>query len=348
MTEQAQDIPAFGFLLRPILHALHAPDTSISDVQKSVADAFNFPHSKIHVAVPAGTKNTFFNNFDVALSWLKKCGLVEQTRRPRPGYPKKTYAALSLTPSGEKARDTNALPPIADKLANRDLAAELRKVRQPNTAKRPARGLPAAKPVKRANVLDAEAAIINGIKGMEHEKLHGLWIQNVLRLGDPAQAFKHGAAKRIVEAIEKEWKRRLPRIRKHPEYFTWPSTEADGGGGSFEIGKAPTEGMLGYLEYRVGRTNGLPEGARRAILDRVVTGTLPIYWSLDYYEQWSEPGSAARLQKLAETIAAFARNAKRRRRSTLADAIAEWESDLAYLKKKHYLPRFGFGWPSTF
>ena len=347
MTEHAQDIPAFGFLLRPILHALHAPDLSISDVQKSVADAFNFPYGKINVAVPAGTKNTFHNNFDIALSWLKKTQLVEQSRRPRPGYPKKTYAALSLTLAGEKARDTDALPPMPDELASRDLATELRKVSRKKTAKRPARELPVAKPVKRANILGAEAAIIDGIQGMEHERLHGLWLQNVLRLGDPAQAFKHEAANRIVEAIEKEWKRRLPHIRKHPEYFTWPSTDADGGGGGFETGKAPTEGMLGYLEYRVGRTNGLPEGARRAILDRVVTGTLPIYWSLEYYEQWSEPGSAARLQKLAETIAAFARNAKRRRRSALADAIVEWESDLAYLKKKYYLSRFGFGWPST-
>lgn len=347
MTKGVHEIPAFSFQLRPILHALHADDTSISDVQKSVADAFNFPYSKINVAVPAGTKNTFRNNFDVALSWLKQCGLVEQARRPRPGYPKKTYAALSLTPAGEKARDTDALPPLPEKLDNRDLATEQRKVSQKTKATRSARGLSAAKPVKRANVLGAEIAIIEGIQGMEQERLHGLWIQNVLRLGDPAQAFKHGASKRIVEAIEKEWKRRLPHIRKHPEYFTWPSTEADGGGGGFEIGKAPSEGMLGYLEYRVGRTNGLPDGARRAILDRVVTGTLPIYWSLDYYEQWCEPGSAARLQKLAETIAALARNAKRRRRSALADAIAEWESDLAYLKKKHYLPRFGFGWPST-
>ncbi|MEO9574944.1 MAG: hypothetical protein ABJ360_00565 [Roseobacter sp.] len=347
MTEKAQDIPAFGFQLRPILCALLAPEISFSDVLKSVADTFNFPPSKINVAAPAGTKNTFHNNFQVALSWLKNSGLVEEVRRPRPGNPKKTYAALSLTPAGKKAWASNTLPPMPDKLANRDLATELRKVPQKKKVARSARGLAPVKRVKRANVLGAEAAIIEGIQRMEHERLHGLWIQNVLRLGDPGQAFKHGAANRIVEAVEQEWKRRLPHIRKHPEYFTWPSTEADGGGDGFEIGKVPSEGMLGYLEYRVGRTNGLPEGARRAILDRVVTGTLPIYWSLEYYEQWSDPGSAARLQKLAETIAAFARNAKRRRRSALSDAIAEWESDLVYLKKKHYLTRFRFGWPST-
>lgn len=347
MADDAKTIPSFKFMLRPILHAVRARETSTSDVQKSVADALNFPYAKINVAIPVGTKNTFLNNFTVALSWLKTSGLIVQGRRPRPGSAKKTYAALWLTPRGEQACSSNVLPEMPDRLTNRDLATELRKVPKKKQAGKPSGTLPPAKRSKRLNILGAEAAIVNSIPKMDHERLHGLWMQNVLRLGDPAQGYKHGAATRIVEAIEKEWKCRLPHIRKHPEYFKWPSTEADGGGGGFEIGKAPREGMLGYLEYRVGRNNGLPEGARRAILDRVVKGTLPIYWSLDYYEQWSEPGSAARLRKLAESIAAFARNAKRRRGSGLSDAIAEWESDLEYLKKKYYLRRWAFGWPST-
>ena len=166
-------------------------------------------------------------------------------------------------------------------------------------------------------------------------------------VGDPVQSFKHEAAKRIIAAVEKEWDRRLPYIRLNPDHFVWPRTEATKGTGTFEIGHSPDIGMLAYMEYRVGRTNGQPVGVRRAILDRVVEGTLPLYGGIEYYDQWGKPNSAGRLHKLAEAIAAFTRNAKRRGKVRLADAISEWEADLEYLYTVYYLSRFGFGWPST-
>lgn len=55
-----------------------------------------------------------------------------------------------------------------------------------------------------------------------------------------------------------------------------------------------------------------------------------------------------RLKKLANCIATFARNAKRRRNASMELAIAEWEEDLAYLKNKYYRPADGYSWPDTF
>ena len=233
------------------------------------------------------------------------------------------------------------------KLGNRDLANEVSKAsRRAKLAKNKGSANAAVRP-KRANIMGAEKSIIASISGANLERLFALWMQNVQRVGDPVQSFKHEAAKRIIAAVEKEWDRRLPYIRLNPDHFVWPSTEATKGTGTFEIGHSPDIGMLAYMEYRVGRTNGQPVGVRRAILDRVVEGTLPLYGGIEYYDQWGKPNSAGRLHKLAEAIAAFTRNAKRRGKVRLADAISEWEADLEYLYTVYYLPRFGFGWPST-
>ena len=66
-----------------------------------------------------------------------------------------------------------------------------------------------------------------------------------------------------------------------------------------------------------------------------------------YAAEWGRPNTAQRLQKLAETIAALTRNAKRRNAARMDKSIREWESDLAYLKRRYYEGRFSFPWPVT-
>jgi hypothetical protein len=61
--------------------------------------------------------------------------------------------------------------------------------------------------------------------------------------------------------------------------------------------------------------------------------------------EWGEPKSINRLKKLADSLATFARNARRRRSSDMDHAIAEWEEDLKYLKDTYYTGRFRFDWP---
>jgi hypothetical protein len=129
------------------------------------------------------------------------------------------------------------------------------------------------------------------------------------------------------------------------EGFDWPSTDAPGGSGRLEV-ESPTKGLLSFLGYRVGR-NGLSEQERRAILDAVYCEELPPVDSSEYMAEWGRPRTGPRLQKLAESIAALTRNAKRRRGTDLSTAVDEWEADLQYLRAEHYLGRYDFAWPTT-
>ena len=82
-------------------------------------------------------------------------------------------------------------------------------------------------------------------------------------------------------------------------------------------------------------------------MKRVFEGALPPVFPPDYMDAWNLPGSAARLKKLAETIAAMARLFKRRHDSRFDDAISDWEADLQFLYDEFYLGRFGFAWPTA-
>jgi hypothetical protein len=347
MQNEIFKVPDFKKLFLPILKQVKQEYSTVREVRNQVAKSFGISAKNQLVSVPIGSKNSFQANFDIALSWLKKCEFVEQELKPKPANPKKVQAVVSLTPEGVQAMLSGEIGELPAALKNRDLSNEIRKGSQrANRSKIKGAASAALKP-RRANILGAEKSIISSISEANLQKLFTLWMQNVRRVGDPTQRFKHAAAKRIIVAVEKEWDRRLPYIRLNSDHFIWPSTEASKGIGSFEIGLSPEVGMLAYMEYRVGHTNGQPVGVRRAILDRVVKGTLPLYGGTEYYDEWGKPDSVARLQKLAEAIAAFTRNAKRRGKTRLADAISEWEADLEYLHTVYYLPRFGFGWPST-
>lgn len=104
---------------------------------------------------------------------------------------------------------------------------------------------------------------------------------------------------------------------------------------NLETGEWPTAGVLGALGYRVGR-NGLRQSARRAILAEVLAVELVAGSSAanDYIDQWGAPNSVRRLQKMVNSIAAFARNA-RRRSADFSEAIADWESDLLWLQSTY-------------
>jgi hypothetical protein len=101
------------------------------------------------------------------------------------------------------------------------------------------------------------------------------------------------------------------------------------------------------MEYRVGSTNGASTRIRRALLAEIFTGHLPPVFPSDYLNEWGQPGTAARLQKMAETIAAFTRNAKRKRTVGMGDAIRDWEDDLRFLYESYYVRHFHFAWPSN-
>jgi predicted DNA-binding transcriptional regulator YafY len=93
------------------------------------------------------------------------------------------------------------------------------------------------------------------------------------------------------------------------------------------------EGLLRYFGYKVGI---MPESKRWEILDKVFLCPLLPMDNDAYLSEWGEPMSAKRLQKLVESIAAFTRNAKRRKKGSFTKAIQDWETDLAYLKRTYY------------
>lgn len=155
------------------------------------------------------------------------------------------------------------------------------------------------------------------------------------------------ASRKVIAAIEAEWLRRGGDRPSVDEYFDWPSTQAPGGDGHLSIDDDRADGMLRYLDYRVGRTNGEPQIVRRYILDRVFASHLPPVFSEAYMREWGQPSSSGRLKKLAECLASFTRNAKRRDEDLMGEAIREWEDDLLYLHDKYYVGVFNFVWPSS-
>jgi hypothetical protein len=130
------------------------------------------------------------------------------------------------------------------------------------------------------------------------------------------------------------------------QVFKWPSTEAEPSGSDTPtLIDAPASGLLGYLGYRVGIA-GLNCEERTDLLDTIYSHALPPVNSVDYMKEWGEPNTGPRLQKMAESIAAFVRNAKRRQKPP-EQAISDWEEDLEYLRKKYYVARYNFFWPNT-
>jgi hypothetical protein len=153
------------------------------------------------------------------------------------------------------------------------------------------------------------------------------------------------AAPMLLEAIEKERNRRGPEAFSplpNGEFFRWPSTLAEQGNGYLDF-EADAFGVLAQTGYRVGRTRGEPEAVRRRTLARLFQDEIAYVSSAG---EWGSHGGARRLKKLAYTIAALTRNAKRRG-PQMAQAVAEWEADLEYLHDCFYVGKFDFPWPNT-
>jgi hypothetical protein len=184
------------------------------------------------------------------------------------------------------------------------------------------------------------------IGSMEPFDLISMW-ENARRiLDDPRKQDQHEKVSMAIRAIEAEWARR--NASGNPEeYFDWPTTEAQGGDGSLTLEHVQKSGVLGQLDYHVGRTLGQPDAYRRRTLMKIFERPIPS--SLKGFEpsEWGEPKSSHRLRKMAYSIAAFTRSAKRKKLTSFEDAIRHWETDLKYLHDQYYVGKFGFAWPST-
>ena len=189
--------------------------------------------------------------------------------------------------------------------------------------------------------------IINRLSGMRISDTVKLWKNCINYLNDQKFRDRWEDSRLVIDAIYREWDRRNAVILKDDDYFRWPDIEAVGGNGTLAANWL-AEGLLSYMGYHVGNTQGVVTGKRRKILTEVFYGPVPPLFPRYYLEQWGAPSSAHRLRKLAETLASFVRNAKRRHNSdSLAKAIDQWTDDLEYLYLDYYVDKFHFAWPTT-
>jgi hypothetical protein len=151
----------------------------------------------------------------------------------------------------------------------------------------------------------------------------------------------------MLRAVHNEWERREALLAIGEDGFAWPSTHADIGSGNLETGGWLREGMLKIMGYVVGDANGKGRDERQRLLSVIFDGPLPPVLPWAHMAEWSRPGMPGRLKKLAECIAAFVRNAKRRRDADMRSAIEDWEDDLDFLFHRYYRGRFNFDWPET-
>ena len=96
--------------------------------------------------------------------------------------------------------------------------------------------------------------------------------------------------------------------------------------------------------YRAGKVNGLPDAERCELLDAFFRERLPSVVAKYHGDDYGDPGTEKRLQKMANVIAANCRNFKRIDRHRFAVAIAEWEADLEYLRQAYHHAG-SFPWP---
>ncbi|MFZ1536217.1 MAG: hypothetical protein WAT23_02365 [Chromatiaceae bacterium] len=174
-----------------------------------------------------------------------------------------------------------------------------------------------------------------------------LWKNCIGYLSDEKYRDRWEDSRLMIDAIYREWQRRNAAILKDDDYFKWPDIDAVGGDGTLATNWLK-EGLLSYMGYHVGNTQGVVTSKRRKILTEVFYGPVLPLFPRYYLEEWGVPSSAHRLRKLAETLASFIRNAKRRQDSdTYSMAIDHWTKDLEFLYLEYYVDKFHFAWPAT-
>lgn len=126
-------------------------------------------------------------------------------------------------------------------------------------------------------------------------------------------------------------------IELEPDYLRPPGQRVYKMVVNLDTGKWQATGVLGALGYHVGK-NGIDKRTRRAILTEAVEVELvaasPEY--VDYVKGWGRPKSRQRVIKIRDSIRAFAQ-IRRTAKADYSGALADWDSDLAWLKAKYHV-----------
>ncbi|WP_085044187.1 hypothetical protein [Ensifer aridi] len=306
-------IPTPDKLLTPIISNVTTRGDKFADVRAKVASSLSIPSDKIRTPVfdPVVQRNTSFaESFAKAVGHLQKAGLISASG--------KTLLAIP---------DTGGKNVPAYKASK----AERAKRRASQTAR-----LSGAINVK---------PLIKGLSDRDPYSLLSTWKNAIRILGDKTRSHQHPPAQAMADAISKEWDRRAKSLADDA-YFRWPTTDAPGGRRKEHYRGLREEGMLKYLEYRVGK-EGEHSSYRHALLSRIFENALPPVFDRLYMAEWGPNASSIRLHKMAHCLASFAKNFKYQGDDKYDEAIRHWEQDLEYLHDRYYVRKFGFGWPST-
>lgn len=308
-------LPTAEELLMPLLRVVAGQTAQKKVVVKRLAEQLGFPKKRIDVALPANTNQTFGSKAQYAIRYLVNEKLLHSTKK-----------TLSLTDPGRKILSS----------PNHHWS----KFEEPAV-----KNIKETPPGPVGLKIDITRVLLS-LRSMEPFDLISMW-ENARRiLNDPRKHEQHEKVTTAIRGIEAEWARRNS-SGNPDEYFDWPTTEARGGDGNLSLENVHKSGVLGQLDYHVGRTLGQPDAYRRRTLMKIFERPIPP--SLKGFEpdEWGPPGSAHRLRKMAYSIAAFTRSAKRKKLASFEEAIRHWETDLKYLHDQFYAGKFGFAWPST-
>ena len=314
-------LPTSKELLQPILKLTERGTIRKNVLDKQLAEAVGFPKKLISTSLPAGTNQTFHSRVHHAVAYLVKRGFIHRTNK-----------TIGLTTPGRQFMASSTLEwPKFEELPVRTVSSPASRILSGSTS-------PGLK-------IDLTRVLL-AIGSLEPFDLISMWENAKRILDDPRKQDQHEKVARAIRAIEAEWARRNA-TGNPDDYFDWPTTEARGGDGSLTLENVQKSGVLGQLDYHVGRTHGQPDAYRRRTLMKVFEKPIPLSLKGFVPEEWGQPNSATRLRKMAYSIAAFTRSAKRKNLKSFEDAIRHWETDLKYLHDHYYVGKFGFAWPST-
>ncbi|WFS23920.1 hypothetical protein [Rhizobium rhododendri] len=308
------DLPAPDLLLGPIRNEVTKCEANFADVRKVIAVHFSIPPDATSVAVfsPITRQRMSFSDvFQLATGHLQKSGILKLDGK-----------RLCLV-AGGAGKPT---PPYKPK------------------AKRPAASSPQGASARMQGPVDVER-LMKSLPELDSYRLLTMWKNAVRIIGDATRKPLHQDAQIMASAVSKEWDLRAKRLADDA-YFKWPSTEAPGGKKHQKYRDLRQEGMLRYLEYKVGK-EGEHSNFRHALLARIFESGLPPVFDRVYMAEWGPNASSIRLHKMAHCLASFAKNFKYQDDDKFDEAIRHWEQDLEYLHDRFYVGRFGFGWPTT-
>lgn len=336
------EMPNAADLVPLILKSLAENSVPVKEMKPALARGFGIGPHEINVPFPPGSNRTFENLFNAAAWFLRHQKLaVKVSRKGALGYQITETGRAVADGAQEFNRD------LFDRIFEPELKVWASGVRENETTKAQEEAAERERAKIRELAAESAAPVLALLAAMPLKRMHRL-LENAEKISadETASPEKREAASLVIDAVHTERQRRgadNPALAWMDGSFRWPSTVVHSGGGGLAL-EADEEGLLSTIGYHVGRTKGEAPYVRRRLLSRIFEGELPDVGA--WQHSWGRPGTGSRLKKLAETIAAMTRNAKRRRQRMDA-AVADWEDDLHFLHERFYVGRFDFQWPTT-